>query len=356
MSTGTHPVQERSSKHKINIDNGRPIFQSELGQVQQLTTEELPLLKNLSLQRIEIEAGAMLEPKWFVNCHTLGYILHGKVLVSVLDSASGMASFTCTPGQMFHIKSGALFHVENLVEEQVVLITCMRHERPKEFSFSAAAGAFSDSVLGNSWDFDASVFRKIKRSTQAKVIVKREGKPTIPSNAHWPTPYRFDVEEMQAPTFAEGVGSAKKARSQYWSILTNIAMYSLRIEDEGMREVHWHPETVELGYIHEGRARMSIMDPDGSVDVFTLEPGDVYFIPASYPHQIEVIGEKEIHFLIFFDQPMPKDVGFRQAGAVLGKEVMAAAFGVEKSLLPDFPWNVEDPLLVAKKNAVDPVV
>ena len=349
-------MQERSSKHKFNIHDARPVFQNELGQVQQFTTSEVPMLKNLSLQRIELNAGAMLEPKWFVNCNTLGYILHGKVLVSVLDSASGMASFTCTPGQMFHIKSGALFHVENIVDEQVVLLMCMRHEKPKDFTLSAAAGAFTDSVLANSWDFDASVFKKIERSTQAKVLVKRQGKPSVPTNAQWPTSYRFDVEEMQAPTYAEGVGSAKKARSQYWNVLTNIAMYSLRIEDEGMREVHWHPETVEMGYIHEGRARMSIMDPDGSVDVFTLAAGDVYFIPASYPHQIEVLGEKKIHFLIFFDQPMPKDVGFRQAGAVLGREVMAAAFGIDRDEFPDFPYENEDPLLVAKKNFVDPVV
>ncbi|KAK5046188.1 hypothetical protein LTR84_008645 [Exophiala bonariae] len=350
------PIQERASKHKFNIHDARPIFQRELGQIQQFTTAELPLLKNLSLQRIEIEAGAVLEPKWFVNCNVLGYVLHGETLISVLDSASGMASFTCNPGQMFHIKSGALFHVENIVNEQVVILLAMRHEHPKDFTISASAGAFTDSVLGNSWGFDASVFKKVPRSTCPKVFVKRQGKPAIPTNAKWPTPYRFDVEEMQAPTFAPGVGSAKKARSQYWNVLTNIAMYSLRIEDEGMREPHWHPETVEMGYIHQGQARMSIMDPDGSVDTFILRTGDVYFIPASHPHQIEVISEKDIHFLIFFDQPMPKDVGFRQAGAVMGRDVLAAAFGVDCNDFPEFPWDLEDPLLVAKKNPVDPIV
>lgn len=60
------------------------------------------------------------------------------------------------------------------------------------------------------------------------------------------------------------------------------------------------------------------MDPDESVDTFMLVPRDVYFIPASYPHQIEVVGDNKIHFLIFFDQPMPKG-GFRQAGAALGR-------------------------------------
>lgn len=152
-------------------------------------------------------------------------------------------------------------------------------------------------------------------------VARPAGLAQIPDHARWPHPNRFDVEDMQAPTAADGVGSAKKARAQYWKILTNIAIYSLRVEDKGMREPHWHPDTVEMGYIHEGNARMSIMDPDGSVDTFTLHEGDVYFIPASYPHQIEVLGKEEIHFLIFFDQPMPKDVGFRQAGTVMGRRV-----------------------------------
>lgn len=86
-------------------------------------------------------------------------------------------------------------------------------------------------------------------------------------------------------------------------------MYSLRIAEDGMREPHWHPSTAEMGYVHKAVARMSVMDPDGSVDTYTLKAGDVYFVPAAYPHQIEVIGNEDIQFLIFFDQPCPGILG-----------------------------------------------
>jgi oxalate decarboxylase len=349
-------IQERASKHKINLRDSRPVFQNEHGSIQQFTTTELPMLKNLSLQKVELQPAAILEPKWYINCNAIAYVIEGKTLVRTLDHASDMSTFTVGEGQMFHVHSGALFTVENITEAPVTVLFCARNEHPKEFSLSASAGAFTDAVLGNTWNVGPELFAKHPRSTTPRIIVKREGPAQVPENAHWPHPYRFDVEEMQAPTYAEGVGSAKKARSQYWKVLANIAMYSLRVEDEGMREPHWHPDTVELGFIREGNARMSIMDPDGSVDTFTLHPGDVYFIPASYPHQIEVLGDKKIHFLIFFDQPMPKDVGFRQAGTVMSRRVIAAAFGIPEKELPDFPYENEDPLLVVKKNAVDPVV
>lgn len=351
--------QERTSKHKINLRDSRPVFENEHGSIQQFTTAELPLLKNLSLQKVELQPNAVLEPKWFVNCNTLAYVIEGKTLVRTLDAGSDMSCFTVGAGQMFHIHSGALFTVENIsASGKVTLLFCNRHETPKEFSLSASTGAFTDAVLGNTFDVGAEVFEKHPRSTAtpARTIVARSGPASVPENAEWPHPNRFDVEEMQAPTYAAGVGSAKKARSQYWKILTNIAMYSLRVEDAGMREPHWHPDTVELGFIQHGDARMSIMDPDGSVDTFTLHPGDVYFIPAAYPHQIEVIGTEDIHFLIFFDQPMPKDVGFRQAGTVMSRKILAAAFGMKEKDLPAFPYENDDPLLVAKANPTDPVV
>lgn len=100
---------------------------------------------------------------------------------------------------------------------------------------------------------------------------------------------------------------------------------------------------------------MSIMDPDGSVDTYTLKEGDMYFIPASYPHQIEVLGDKEIHFLIFFDQPMPQDIGYRTSTTALSREVLGATFGVPVEDLPIFPFVTDDPLLVGKINPEDPV-
>jgi oxalate decarboxylase len=95
------------------------------------------------------------------------------------------------------------------------------------------------------------------------------------------------------------------------------------------------------------------MDPDGSVDTYYLKPGDCYFIPAAYPHQIEVIGSEEIQFVIFFDQPMPQDVGYCTSATALAREFLAATFEVSKSQLPVFPVTVKDPLIVARKQPVD---
>lgn len=134
-------------------------------------------------------------------------------------------------------------------------------------------------------------------------------------------------------------------------------MYSLTIEDTGMREPHWHPITAEMGYVHRGAARMSILDPVGKMDIYTLKEGDMYFIPPAYPHQIEALpeGGKDIHFCIFFDQAMPRDIGYKTSAAAIPHEAMAATLGLTRSEMPSLETAVVDPLMVKRVNGVDRV-
>jgi len=303
----------------------------------------------MSIKRLILAPGSIREPHWHANANELTYCLRGDLLVSVLDSGSEFASFTVSAGEMFHIESGSLHHIENVGTEEAECIVAFRHEKPEDFSLQASFGAMTDAVLGNTYDVPSSSWSRIARDTNSRYIVKRNGAPNVPSTAGLPNSHKFNIEGMTAPTLAP-VGSAKTARSQFWPALHNMSMYSLLVAEDGMREPHWHPETAEMGYVHRGNARMSIMDPDGSVDTYNLKPGDMYFIPRAYPHQIEVIGDEQIHFLIFFDQPMPQDVGYRASATAISREVMAATFGVREGDLPVFPFTPKDPLIVGKFN------
>jgi oxalate decarboxylase len=144
-------------------------------------------------------------------------------------------------------------------------------------------------------------------------------------------PHKLDVEGSEPAPQREGIGDARLAKQSTWPTLKTMAMYSLRVEDTAMREPHWHPVTAELGYVHEGQARMTILDPDGSTDTSTLKPGDMYFIPAAYPHQIEVLpeGGDKIHFCIFFGQPVPLDIGYKASAEIVPHGMMAATLKVE---------------------------
>ncbi|MCI9881774.1 cupin domain-containing protein [Methylobacterium goesingense] len=341
------------AKHVRSLDSGHIEFESELGSISRLYADTMPILRRLSIKRLILAAGAVREPHWHANATELSYCVSGQSLVSVLDNGSVFSSFTVSAGQMFHIPSGAVHHIENLGADRAEFIVAFRHERPEDFSMHAAFGAMTDAVLGNTYDLPGASFAPIARSTRSAFIVGRQGPAAVPAVAAFNNPHKFDVE-AQHPLLASQAGSARFARDQFWPALKDISMYSLRITHQGMREPHWHPETAEMGYVHRGRARMTVLDPDGTTDTYDLKAGDVYFIPRAYPHHIEQLGDEEIHFLIFFDQPTPGDIGYRATASAFSRGVLAATLGTTEEVLPTLPFTPADPLVVTRINARDP--
>jgi oxalate decarboxylase len=341
------------SPHVASLITGASVFESELGSIDQLTRDSFPILKRLSIKRIVLAPGAIREPQWNVNANQLAYVVSGTVLVSILGNADAFSSFVVGPGQMYHVESGAIYHIENVGEGPAVIIAALRSSRPQHFSLQSSFNAMTDAVLGNTYDLAASAFDSFDRRG-ATQLVRREGAPRIPDTAGLPNAKLFDLGGQLAP-LSYPYGSAKLARKQYWAALEDLSMYSLTIGGTGMREPHWHPVTAELGYVHRGHGRMTVLAPDGSIDTYELTPGQVYFIPRAYPHHIEALEDDGIHFLIFFDQPTPGDIGYRATASAFSREVLSAAFGVPERALPRFPFTPVDPLIVGRPNPRDPI-
>lgn len=345
----THP-----SRHVRSLRDATPTYAGANGSISALTATNFPMLDGLSIKRLALAPGSIRAPHWHTNTNELTYCLSGRLLVSVLDSGSKFSRFEVTAGEMFHIESGALHTFENIGDSEAVLIAAFRHAEPVEFSLRSAFGAMTDAVLGNTFDLPASSMAGLRAGVAPTPLIRREGSACVPLMSRFDDAHKFDVEAQPAPV-ASAAGNARLARDTFWPVLKNMSMYSLRVEVAGMREPHWHPVTAEMGYIEKGRARMTILDPSGSVDTYELAPGDVYFVPRAYPHHIEVIGNEEIHFLIFFDQPTPGDVGYRASASAMSRQTLAAAFGVPESIMPLFPFTPSDPMIVARPNPLDPV-
>lgn len=343
------------SQHVASLARQKPRFEIPEGSVSHVDSSDLPVLRRLSIRRLLLGTHSVREPHWHANAHELGYCLRGEALVTIAGNHAQRESFIVAAGEMFFIPSGAMHSIENIGEYAAEFILAFSHEKPEDFGMKAAFGAMSDAVLGNTYDLPAAALAGLDRSARGGEILNIPRPAEVEIQAHHVNPYKYSIEATP-PQIDFPAGTARTAKAALWPILRDIAMYSVTIRQEGMREPHWHPETAEMGYIASGTARMTVLDPDGSTDTYVVRPGDTYFIPRAYPHHIENVGEGTVHLLIFFDQASPGDVGYRSLINVFPRSVIAADFGMKKCDLPDFPFTEIDPLLVPRRNPTDPVL
>src|SRR5215475_7125937 len=168
------------STHSASLLTGEVVEESDLGSITRLTADNFPILDGLSIKRLVINPGAMRTPHWHVNANELTYCVKGTALVSVLDNGSRFSSFTIAAGEMFHIDSGSLHHIENIGTEPAEFIVTFRHERPVDFGLAGAFSAMTNAVLGNTYDLDASDFAAIRRNLVDHQIASRTGDPVVP--------------------------------------------------------------------------------------------------------------------------------------------------------------------------------
>lgn len=336
--------------HHFRFSQQSPQDKSEGGYRIKATKSNFPALQQMSLYKVVLHPRAVREPHWHANADELGYCLTGEILISFYANGNEKETFLISKGETFLIPSGALHSLENVGSETAELILQFSHEEPEDFGLSAVFGMFSDAVLGNTWGVSGQHFQTLKRSTKETFISMLSSSSSIHKEDRYISKFQFNLEASSPLIHNEG-GSARVARQNVWPILKRQAVYSLQLTNKGMREPHWHPETAELGYVQSGKGRMSILSPNGAVDTYIMEAGDLYFIPKAYPHHIENLGSSDLHILIFFDQAMPQDIGFTGSVKSYSNEILASITHSPIEIFEKLPTYYEDLFITNKVNS-----
>jgi oxalate decarboxylase len=66
----------------------------------------------------------------------------------------------------------------------------------------------------------------------------------------------------------------------------DIAGVQMRLTAGSYREMHWHTAD-EWAYVLYGNARVTVMNPDGTMFIGDVGEGDLWIFPAGYPHSIQ---------------------------------------------------------------------
>ena len=109
--------------------------------------------------------------------------------------------------------------------------------------------------------------------------------------------YSFDL----APKRMQGGGWTHQVTQRELPPSHDLAGVNMRLTSGSFRELHWHTAN-EWAIILIGKARISVMQPNGKMFLGDVEAGDLWYFPAGYPHSIQGLGADGCEFLLVFDE------------------------------------------------------
>jgi len=69
----------------------------------------------------------------------------------------------------------------------------------------------------------------------------------------------------------------------------------MRLTAGSFRELHWHTAD-EWAMMLYGNARVTLLNPDGTIFIDDVSKGDLWYFPAGYPHSIQGLGQTGASF------------------------------------------------------------
>ncbi|MDR6661290.1 oxalate decarboxylase [Tardiphaga robiniae] len=111
--------------------------------------------------------------------------------------------------------------------------------------------------------------------------------------------FRYPLESMKPRTGAGG--TTRGASVHEFPVSVGIAGVSMRLAAGSMRELHWHANAAEWGYVVSGRCRTTLLNPDGATETDEFGPGDCWYFPRGWGHSIQGVSNEECHFILIFD-------------------------------------------------------
>jgi oxalate decarboxylase len=147
--------------------------------------------------------------------------------------------------------------------------------------------------------------------------------------------YSFDLAHRRI----EDGGWTRQVTQRELPPSRDLAGVNMRLEAGAYRELHWHTAN-EWAYMLYGNARVTVLNPDGTIFIGDVGDGDLWYFPAGYPHSIQGLGPDGCEFLLVFD-----DGAFSEYGTFLlsdwvnhtPEEVLCKNFDLPAAALQKLP-------------------
>ncbi len=312
-----------ASKFFFSLDSLKP-QKNDSGSFTKVTTDETPGLVNMSFGALKLQKNGSVEPMWHPNANKIGYCVDGNALVSI-RSPEATDLFTVSKGDLFFIPKGYLHHIANLADTETNIVFALNTTKPEVMCVSNAMFSLSENVYKATFNSPVDILKGLKKSKQHDLIQALSKKPALPQTAS--SRYKYNLAASSKLVLTKG-GYVQAGTKAHLPVLDGLGVLGFGLNPQGAVEPHWHTNAGELIYILKGKTQITVLAPDGSVDVMEVSAGQGAFAAASHFHNILNIGNDTVEVMAFFSNADPDYIGYGEVIGTCSNDLLASIFNV----------------------------
>ncbi|QRV88483.1 oxalate decarboxylase [Ceratobasidium sp. AG-Ba] len=286
------------------------------GWARQQNVDDMPIATTMAGVNMRLKAGAMRELHWHVSAEW-AYILAGSCRIVVVNSEGQNYNAKVYPGDLWYFPPGiphVLQGLDDVADGCEFLLVFDQGDFSEDSTFSVTdwMAHIPKEVLSRNFKVNASAFDHIP-SRELYILpsaVPPEDDAVESPQGVSTVPYSFAASKVNA-TKVQG-GSVKVVDSRTFKVAKTIAMAEVTVEQGGMRELHWHPTEPEWTYFIEGNARVTVFAASANARTFNFQAGDIGYVPPTFGHYVENIGNGTLKFLEIFNSDKYEDISLNQ--------------------------------------------
>ncbi|KAH9050370.1 RmlC-like cupin domain-containing protein [Lactarius deliciosus] len=302
------------------------------GWARQQNVNAMPISTSMAGVNMRLEPGAVRELHWHKSAEW-AYVIKGTTQITSVDQDGRSYIANVNPGDLWYFPPGIphslqatgdtpdgsefllVFPDGNFSEDSTFLITDWLAHVPKE-------------VIAKNFQTNITAFDHIPSRELYIFPTEPPSTDVAPSNPQGqvPNPLSFAWSKVQATTHPGG--TVKIIDSTTFKISTTIAAAEVTVEPGAVRELHWHPTQDEWTYYLSGNGRVTIFASSANARTFDYQAGDIGFVPATFGHYVENIGNTTLRFLEISNTERFQDISLTQWLALTPPALVKANLGL----------------------------
>ncbi|KAJ3486826.1 hypothetical protein NLI96_g3959 [Meripilus lineatus] len=304
------------------------------GWARQQNVGVMPIATAMAGVNMRLEAGAVRELHWHKTAEW-AYILKGTVQVTAVNADGQNYLGTVSEGDLWYFPPGVPHSLQATADlpegaEFLLVFDDGAFSEDSTFLLTDWLAHVPKSVIAKNFHANISAFDHIP----AKELYIFPSAPP-PDDAVAPTspqgttpdPYTFQLSKVPATELAGG--SVKVVDSTTFKISKTIAVAEVTVDPGAMRELHWHPSQDEWSFFLEGRGRVTLFASSGQARTFDYQASRartqlIRYVPATYGHYVENIGNTTLRFLEIFNTDRYQDISLNQWLALTPPDLVKA--------------------------------